>query len=105
MITAAPPLLVTRTVALAAPAGPVAGRLAGVAGIAEVEAQGRRLRVRYDLRRLRFDDVLALLAAAGGPAAGGLMHRLRLGWVRFNEANRLDQADIVHQCCGKPPTD
>ena len=100
------PVAVTRTFSLAAPAGAAARALADDPAVSEVrvESGGRRLRVTYDLRHLRFEDVERRLEELGAPAATGLAAGLRRNWAHFQETNLIDQANIVHQCCSNPPT-
>jgi hypothetical protein len=99
----APPILIIRTVFLKTPAGSTVAALVGTAGVSDVQPRGRRLRVRYDLRCLRYDDIQRLASAAGLSPANGILCRLYRYWARFNEANLLDQANLVHHCCGTPP--
>ena len=96
------PVNVTRTIRLAVPAGR-ATVLAGIPGVAGATADGRRLRVSYDLNLLGFDDIIGLLSAAGLAPAGGLIERTKRRWIRFTERNLLDQSKIVHRCCSDPP--
>lgn len=98
-------LTVTRSIPLTTSAKDAVALLAGAPGVSSVEVTGnRRLRVSYDPRHIRFDDVERILDDGGAMPAGGIFHSLARSWARFTEANLVDQSRIAHQCCNIPPT-
>jgi hypothetical protein len=105
------PLVVTRIVALGgAPTdveiATVASALAALPGMHAVQVGhgGRRVKVSYDLRRLRLDDVEKTAAAAGGVPARGLFAALWRNWAAFTEENKLACVRAeVRPCCSRPP--
>lgn len=99
------PLTVTRTIRLARPDnGNAELALATTLGVLGVTAtEGRRLKVTYDLRRLRLEDVLRVMTGCGTSPSSSPLTRLRLWLAGFEEDNLLDQAKLVHHCCSVPP--
>lgn len=98
-------LTVTRCIRLKTSASTAAELLTGTPGIeAVVPIGGRRLEVVYDLRHVRLDDVERRLVEGGAMLANTPWHSLRKSWLRFTEANLVDQSRIVHHCCNTPPT-
>ena len=96
------PLPVSRRIALAEPAGAVSLAAEGLLGLT-VEAGGRSVRVRYDLRLLGLAEVVALLRGAGLVPSRRPWARLARFWAEFHDDNLRQQARIVHRCCSTPP--
>ncbi len=104
------PLVVTHTIALGAPTpaavAAVVAALAATPGVHDAHAAsgGLRVKVCYDLRHLRLDDVAAAIRAAGATPAGGLLAGLWRRWASFTENNMLASVRAeVRPCCNLPP--
>ena len=101
------PLVVTHTIALGgADAAAVVAALAATPGVHDAHAvgHGRQVKVSYDLRHVRLDDVEKTAAAAGAALARGVLAALWRNWAAFTEDNKLAsvRAEVRH-CCSQPP--
>jgi hypothetical protein len=72
-------------------------------GVTGLKAEGRILRVSYDLRHVDIPAIESWLAANGIRLSNGLIDRFKRKLAAFKDENRKDQAAIVHQCCSVPP--
>ncbi len=97
-------LTVTRQISLKTPAQDAAPLLTGLIGVAEAAPTAEtRLSVTYDLRHVCLADLERRLADGGAVLGGSLWQSLHSRWLRFTEANQLENSRIVHQCCSTPP--
>ena len=62
-----------------------------------------RLRVAYDLMKVRLVDTDRTLSRLGHPLAHGLLHRMWRGWIGYTEQNMRDHLRTPPQpCCANP---
>ncbi|RAU22822.1 hypothetical protein CU669_05385 [Paramagnetospirillum kuznetsovii] len=98
------PILRRRSLALARPPQQdEVERAAALDGVIEARADGPRLRLGYDLRRVTLGELTPRLRAQGLEPSDSLLARLCRAWGAFQDDNRRDQSKIVHQCCNVPP--
>ena len=74
-------------------------------GIIDVslDARRKRLRIRYDVKQLLFDDVMQLLSTHRVVPATHGWRRLKYGWYRLLDENARDNANRkAGPCCSNP---
>lgn len=102
------PRLQSRSISLfSAPDTAALAALGNVRGIVAVSlsADGRRLRLDYDLRLIGMEEMETLLPSLDIPLAQGVMARLSRRWAAFRETNLRSHAAIQHKCCNSLDTD
>ena len=74
-------------------------------GILDVvpNAVQRSVCVRYDVRRVVFAEVQAMLNQAGAASPQGLWQRLRTEWLVNLDNNLRDNVSSHPACCSRPP--
>lgn len=104
------PLLKKRDFALAATAGgssiqAIEDTLKAKDGVTVAQIDTRRavLRLEYDLRKVRFEDLEKRAQKAGLRFSGRFWQRWKRGMAKFTEQNELDSLNApVSSCCEDP---
>jgi hypothetical protein len=101
-----PAATVTRTLALAEPAGVgQVERLRDAEGVIAVtaSADGKRLAVTYDVRATVMDALVVVARGLGLRPANGPLARMGRAFAGFRDDNLRNQAGLEHHCCSAPP--
>lgn len=79
--------------------------LSGMMGVREVQINGNRISISYDLLEATAEQIERELVQAGNTLETGWSTRLKRGWIQYTEENELDNlATGESACCNKAPT-
>jgi YHS domain-containing protein len=79
-------------------------RLRAMMGVHEIEIEGWRLTIRYDLLQLKLAQIEKAFEAMDAGLDNGWWQRLRRAWVHNTETNELNNISAGQgACCSRPP--
>ncbi len=72
--------------------------------VRNINIEGNRISIDYNLLELNAGQVEAALITAGASMGSGWAERLKRGWVHYTEENELDNLVASDSaCCNKAP--